>query len=343
MKRRMTRLAALALTLGACSADHATAPVAAPDAALGREGPSIQATWLPWGLAMVPGYNEGAAYSIDVSSNVAGAVWNGGGLTQAVVWINGGSPTIITPPAGTSGAFLQAQHLGTYVGAGITSAGVTHAMKATLAGGATLLDDAGYASSTATSISAPLWGAGWIVGSVEDAAGNDTPVRWSLQTGARTALPLPAGYVGGYASDVAANGQTVGTITDAGGSSRAYLWNSDGTGTFLAPAPSLARSISSTGMIAMELNGGGAVTSPPYTTYTVLWTGNVWDVNGLNRVVGNAGGSARTWRNGVVVNIAYPGATSSWPRSINSCGNIVGQARVNGLTIPVRWIISQCE
>ena len=333
----------LSLALVAACATDSTVGPGSPALARSSEGtPQTQAS--PWTVSLMTlpaGFTQGAAYQINSAGTIVGEAWNGAGIHQPILW-TGGVPALVSVPAGFVGGWLSdISDAGAMVGSAQDAQGATHAFRAT-ASVVTALNDVG-AGSSATAIGGPS--NAYIVGSFEDASGNDLPVRWSARFGTYTLLPLPSGRTGGWASDINATGDIVGSVYDGAGHLNGYLWKADGTTKYIANYPSSnARTIAPDGTIGFEATVVG-ISAPPYVANTVLWSiGNVWSINALDRVVGNESGAATTWRSGVKTPLpTILGQSYAWARGINSCGTIVGQVGTALGDRPLRWTRIACE
>nr|WP_221375105.1 hypothetical protein [Actinoplanes polyasparticus] len=80
---------------------------------------------------------------------------------------------------------------------------------------------------------------GVIAGALGDLYLSGVPVMWKSSRATPTRLPLPSGFTGGAAVDIADDGTVLGSISRKTGEGTAYLWLPDGTGRLL-PKPGQA-------------------------------------------------------------------------------------------------------
>ena len=349
MQRTMQRTVSTAVTLSlslallaACATDSAVGP-GSPALDISSDGihTLVPSDWTVSSMALPAGFTQGAAYQINSTGRVVGGVWNATGPGEPVLWTNG-VPALVSVPAGYVGGYLtDITDAGQMVGYVVNAAGVSRAFKAS-AQAVAVLGDLGFGS-----YAYAIGGVsnGKIIGSINDMSGNHLPARWSTSWGSYALLPLPSGWIGGFANDINATGDVVGAVYNSAGQSNGYLWRASGTAQFVANyATSHARTISPDGTIGFDGTVSG-ITASPYVANTVVWSpGNVWSINALNRVVGNEGGSPATSRAGVKTILpASKGQLDAWARGINDCGNIVGQITTPFGIRPLKWTRMACE
>ncbi|GID30703.1 hypothetical protein [Paractinoplanes brasiliensis] len=77
--------------------------------------------------------------------------------------------------------------------------------------------------------------AGVIAGTLAEPHFGGKPARWASDKASPEELPLPAGYIGGDATEIDEDGTIAGRIYRKAGEGHGYLWLPDGTGRLLSP------------------------------------------------------------------------------------------------------------
>jgi MYXO-CTERM domain-containing protein len=175
--------------------------------------------------------------------------------------------------------------------------------------------------------------AGQVVGNLSDSAGYNA-ILWNNGT------PIKLDSLGGstsYANGVNDSGQVVGVSL---GINRAVIWNGT-TATALASlggSSSAAYAINNAGQIVgyeWSYNGSRAIV---WGGSTATYLGDIgsaaFDINEAGAIIGQNGGFATLWSNGVATILSpITGGYSSRVTSINNSGQVVGNSFVGGAPI----------